>query len=262
MVEGRPCAGAGGGFAGLPLGAGAATGGDHVFALGATEGIGGGVLALGGDVENFPAGIGGDEAACQVVLMPAGEDEDDLGAGGEAGGEGVGPPVPACVADDLGVGLDSVLDGVVDDEEVGGAACDAASASDAVDAPGVPFDAPFAGGAVVVGDGESEFGVCGDGVADGAAVAVGESLPIAAGDDAQVGVVLQEPDGQVSADAGGLAFLGWHGDDEPPVGGVGEFDQGAVDEVEGGGLDGAGVDGLAELSGCGVAVAGLVELGK
>ena len=52
----------------------------------------------------------------QVVLVPAGHDERHGGAGREACGQRVGPPVPGGVADRQRVGLGAVFERVVDDE--------------------------------------------------------------------------------------------------------------------------------------------------
>ena len=88
--------------------------------------------------------VGGvEEASCQVVLVPAGEDQDDWCAGGEAGGCDVGPPVPDAVAVDGGVCLFAVFDGVVDNEEVDGSACEAAADACGVDAALCLGELPF-----------------------------------------------------------------------------------------------------------------------
>src|SRR5690606_10642456 len=255
LVQRRPRLGAYADLDRLPLFGGAAAGRFEVFARGPAERVVGAV-GLRGDVDDAPqvAVFGGDESAGEVVFVPAGEDEHDGRAGREAGGQGVGPPVPAGVADRGAVGLFAVLERVVDDHRVGGAAGDAGAAAYGQDAAVVAGEGPFGGGVAVVGDREPEFGVVLDQVSDRPAVAVREALGVAGGDDAQVGVAGERPHDGFLGDPGALAFLRGQGEDQPAVGAVAGVDQFAVDEVERGGLPGAGLDGGGEVAGGGPAV--------
>lgn len=110
-------------------------------------------------------------------------------------------------------------------------------------------DLPFGGGAVVGCDRQAETGVRGQRVADGAAVAVRQALRVAGRHDPSVRVVQESVEDEVTRDAGGLALLRRHGDDQPAVGGVAEPHQLLVDQVQGGGGDGARVDVRGELPG-------------
>lgn len=121
------------------------------------------------------------------------------------------------------------------------------------------IDGPLVDGAIVGGDAQPELRVCRDAVADGAAVAVREGLPIRGGDDAQVRVLGEQPGGEVAGDADALALLRGHADDEPAVGGAGGFDQGGIDEVECGRLDRLRVQLLRKSARCGPLVAAGLE---
>jgi hypothetical protein len=186
------------------------------------------VVGLGGDVHDPPQVpvLGGEEPAGEVVLVPAGQDDDDRGAGGEAGGGDVGPPVPHVLPERLGVGFLAVLDRVVDDQQVGGAAGEATADADGQHPALVAVEGPVVDGAVVGGDRQAQLGWCGDAVADRAAVAGGEALPVGGDDDPGVGVLGEPPGGEVAGDPGGLPLLRGHGDDQPAVGGVGDVDEG------------------------------------
>lgn len=59
----------------------------------------------------------GHQATYQVVIVPAGHDDDGECAGIDAGAGHVGPPVPQGLAVGLAVGLGAVFDGVVDDDD-------------------------------------------------------------------------------------------------------------------------------------------------
>ena len=69
--------------------------------------------------------------------MPAGHNEQLSGVVVETGGEDGGVPFPHVVAGDGAVGLHSVLDGVVDDGDVGRCTREAAADADGLEVAGV-----------------------------------------------------------------------------------------------------------------------------
>ena len=76
-----------------------------------------------GQIDDGPlvaaVGLGFEEAAGEVVLVPAGLDEDDRTFGFEACVEVVVVPVPDLVAKAFAVRLLTAFDGVVDDDQIG-----------------------------------------------------------------------------------------------------------------------------------------------
>ena len=95
--------------------------------------------ADGGDVDDSPIlAVGGvEDATGEVVLVPAGHNEQLAGVVVETGGEDGGVPFPHVVAGDGAVGLHSVLDGVVDDGDVGRCTREAAADADGLEVAGV-----------------------------------------------------------------------------------------------------------------------------
>src|SRR5699024_5159046 len=136
---------------------GAATGRRHCFPGGSSEGVRDARGGDGGDVHHPPRRpasllILGQHVPGEVVLVPTGLDDDHGGAGGEAGLRDGVVPVEDLASFDDAVGFGHALEGVVDDEDVCGAAGQGTADADGVEAAAVPGELPCPGGGIVVGE--------------------------------------------------------------------------------------------------------------
>ena len=162
------------------------------------------------------------DATGEVVWVPAGEDDDlDRAAvvdcGLETGGEGRGVEVPDLVAHGGAVCVFAGLEGVVDDQEVGGTARGGAVEADAEIAP-ILGGGPDIGGAAVEGDAEVGEDLLGDvffaQVTGLASEVGGQHGVVRGGHDEAPGVAAHVVGREVDRAVVGLAVPGRHGDEQ------------------------------------------------
>src|SRR5690625_194066 len=254
LEQGVPGAGADLAAALLPLFAGASPGGDHVFADLAAEDVGfalgGVVVGLGGDVDDAPVGavLAFLEPSGEVVVSPPGLDDDDGGAGAEAGDGDFGPPVLDGFAPCFGVGVFAVFVGVVDDQQVDRFTGQRTLDSHTVDRPVVSEEIPLIGRGRGGIDADAEgLGVLVDVIPDAFTPAAGDAVRVGHDRDPQPRVPGEHPCRKPAAGALRLSFLRGHGDHEPVAAAFGHVDERGVDEVERGSLVGARVEGEGEF---------------